>query len=135
VHSTHRTHSAEIETGRAESDTHIQRLGAPAECRPSATEVTRDSENTNERNPSLIGSLGLTCRYKRLLVCLGCSSRPSTKYIFPYRTQFRFLGPHRSASWANRQRGPPVSVCVSLGRIVPQSQGKQTAKTWFGLEK
>ena len=47
---------------------------------------------------------------------ISWSSRPSTKYIFPYRTQFQFLGPHRPASWANRQTGPPFSVSVSLGR-------------------
>jgi hypothetical protein len=29
-------------------------------------------------------SLGLSCRYKRFLFCLGCSSRPSTKYFFPH---------------------------------------------------
>ncbi len=30
--------------------------------------------------------LGLSCRYKRLLSCLGCSGQPSTKYFFlsPY---------------------------------------------------
>jgi hypothetical protein len=32
--------------------------------------------------PSLDGSLGLSCRYKRFLFCLGCSSWPSTKYFF-----------------------------------------------------
>jgi hypothetical protein len=42
------------------------------------------------------------------------SSRPSTKHFFPYRTQFQIIGPHRRASWANRQTGPLVSVCVSL---------------------
>ncbi len=50
------------------------------------------------------------------------SSRASTKYFFPYRTQFQIIGPHRPASWANRQTGPPFSVCVSLGRtrdIIP----------------
>jgi hypothetical protein len=46
------------------------------------TEVHRDLEGTNERGPSLVGLLGLSCRYKRVLFCLGCSSRPSTKYFF-----------------------------------------------------
>ncbi len=40
------------------------------------------------------------------------SSRPSTKYFFPYRTQFQIIGPHRQASWANRRVGPPVSVSL-----------------------
>ncbi len=45
------------------------------------TEVNGDSKCTNE-GPSLVGSLGLPCRYKRFLFCLGCSSRPSVKYFF-----------------------------------------------------
>ncbi len=50
-----------------------------------------DSKSTNERGPSLVGSSGSSCRYKRFLSCLGCSSRPSTKYSFPQRTLFQFL--------------------------------------------
>ncbi len=63
------------------------------------TEVNGDSKSTNERGPSLVGSLGLSCQYKRFLFCLGCYCRPSTKYLFPYRTLFQFLCPHRPASW------------------------------------
>ncbi len=37
------------------------------------TEANRDSKSTNERGPSLFGSLGSSCRYKRFLSCLGCS--------------------------------------------------------------
>jgi hypothetical protein len=32
---------------------------------------------------------------KRFLFCLGCSYLPSTKYLFPHRTLFQFLCPHR----------------------------------------
>jgi hypothetical protein len=46
-------------------------------------EVNGDSKRTNERGPSLFGSLGLSCWYKRFLFCLGCSSQPSTKYFIP----------------------------------------------------
>ncbi len=46
------------------------------------TEVNGDSKSTNEKGPSLDGSFGKSCRYKRLLFCLGCSSRLSTKYFF-----------------------------------------------------
>jgi hypothetical protein len=42
-------------------------------------EVNGDSKSTNERGTSWVGSMGLSCRYKRLLFSLGCSSRPSTK--------------------------------------------------------
>ncbi len=45
------------------------------------TELNGDSTSTNERGPSLVGYLGLACRYKRFLFCLGCFSRPSTKYF------------------------------------------------------
>ncbi len=31
---------------------------------------------THERGPSLVGSSGSLCQYKRFLFCLGCSSRP-----------------------------------------------------------
>ncbi len=47
------------------------------------TEVNGDSKRTNERGPSFVGSLGLSCRYKRFCpAVLGCSSPPSTKYFF-----------------------------------------------------
>jgi hypothetical protein len=29
-----------------------------------------------------VGLLSSSCRYRRFLSCLGCSSRPSAKYIF-----------------------------------------------------
>jgi len=50
------------------------------------TEVNGDSKRANEMDPSLVGLLGLSCRYKRFLFCLGCFSRSSTKYFFlsPY---------------------------------------------------
>ncbi len=51
------------------------------------TEVNGNSVSTNERGPSLVGSLGLSCRYNRFLSFLGCSSRPvqnifSSPYTF-----------------------------------------------------
>jgi hypothetical protein len=46
------------------------------------TEANGDSKITNESGPSLVGSLVSSCRYKRFLSCLDCSSRPSTKYFF-----------------------------------------------------
>jgi hypothetical protein len=54
------------------------------------TEVNGDSKSTNDSGPSLvslIGSLGLSCKYKRFLFCLGCPSRPCTKYLFPNAQQ------------------------------------------------
>ncbi len=43
-----------------------------------------DSKSTNERGPCLVGLLGLSCRYKRFLFCLGCSSRPGIIFSSPY---------------------------------------------------
>ncbi len=78
------------------------------------TEVNGESENTNERGPSLGGSLGLSCRYKNFFSCLGCSSRPSKKFIFSLRALFHCICPHRPASGAGSHTGSPVSiVCVS----------------------
>jgi hypothetical protein len=45
--------------------------------------VNGDSKSSNERAHSLVGSLSLSCRYKRFVFSLGCSpSRPGTKYFF-----------------------------------------------------
>jgi hypothetical protein len=62
-------------------------------------EASGDSWSTNERGPSLIGSLGSSCWYNRFLSCFGCSSQPSTKCNFPHRTLFHFISPLRPATW------------------------------------
>jgi hypothetical protein len=43
--------------------------------------------------PSLVGSLGSSCWYKRLLSCLKCSDQPCKKYFSPFRTLFQFMCP------------------------------------------
>jgi hypothetical protein len=73
------------------------------------TEVNGDIKRTNERGPFLVGSLGLSCQYKRFSFCLGYSSRPCTKYCFPHCTLFQLLCPHRPASWAGNRAGSPIS--------------------------
>ncbi len=78
------------------------------------TEMNGGSKSTNERGPSQIGSLGLSCRYKRFLFCLGCSSQPSTKYIFLSGHYINFLFPTAQASWAGSRAGSSVSQYVSL---------------------
>ncbi len=72
-------------------------------------EMNGDSKSTNERGLSLVASLGLLCRYKRVLFCLDCSRRPSTKYFFPHRTPFKFFYPHRPSSWTGSRDGSPVA--------------------------
>ncbi len=81
------------------------------------TEGNGDSKRTNERDPFLVGSLCLSCRCKLFLLCLGCSSRPSTKYLVPHPTLFPNLCDHRPTSWACSHAGSPVSYCVSLVAI------------------
>ncbi len=43
---------------------------------------------------SFLGSLGLSCRYKRFLSCLGCSVALVQNNFFPHRTLFQFIAQH-----------------------------------------
>jgi hypothetical protein len=47
------------------------------------TEVNVDSKNANGGGPFMVGSLDLSCRYKRFLFCLSFSSQTSIKF-FPH---------------------------------------------------
>ncbi len=98
------------------------------------TEVNENSKSTNEMIlPWLVGSLVLSCRYKRFLFNLGSSSRHSSKYFFPHHTLFPFLCPHRPASWAGSRAGLPVSQYLSLVLITTVlCSGATTARvtTW-----
>ncbi len=78
------------------------------------TEANGDSKSTNERGPSLVGLLGLSCRYKRFLSCLGCySSRPRTKYFF-LTVHFLNLCSHCPASRAGGRAGSSVIYNMCL---------------------
>jgi hypothetical protein len=96
--------------------------GRPERVVPAAVETEANGEilSANERGPSLVGSLGSSCRYKRLLSCLGCSGQPSIKIFFLYRTKFEFVCPHHPATWASSRAGPPVFECVSPFRKLSQ---------------
>jgi hypothetical protein len=83
------------------------------------TEANGDSRSssTHERGPSLlVGSLGLSCQYKRLLSCLGYSIRPSSKYIFLLTVHyFTSLVPlARQAGQAVVLRRPSLKICLWL---------------------
>jgi hypothetical protein len=78
------------------------------------TGVNGNSKSTENGGFFLGYFAGLVMPGQEILFRLGCSSRPSTKYFFPHRTQFRFLCPHRPASWAGSRAGSPVSKYVSL---------------------
>jgi hypothetical protein len=72
------------------------------------TVVNGNSKRTNERGPFLVGSLGLSYWYKRILFCLDCSSRLSTKYFFPHSTLFQQL----SSSPSKLVRQPCWVACL-----------------------
>jgi len=61
------------------------------------TEANGDLKITYERDSSLVGLLGLSCRY-------FCP--------VPHRTIFHFVC--NPTSWAGSRAGSPVSECVSL---------------------
>jgi hypothetical protein len=89
-----------------------ERLERGGRCR--LLKLLGDSKSKNEMSPSLVCLLGLSCRYKSFLSCLGCSSRHSTKYFFPHRSLFQIICPHRPACWASSRAGSPVSYYMSL---------------------
>ncbi len=53
-------------------------------------------------------------QYCRFLSCLGCSSKPSTKYYFTHCTLFLFFSPRRPATWAGSHAESPVSVSLPV---------------------
>jgi hypothetical protein len=75
------------------------------------TETNGDSKSTNERGPSLVGSLGSSCRYKRFLSCLGVHALVGpVQTIFPITVHYlNSFCPNRPASWAGSRAGSPVS--------------------------
>ncbi len=83
------------------------------------TEVNGDSKSTNDRGPSLVGSLGLSCRrYKRFCSALAALVGP-VQNIFSSPCAISMTLSHRPASWAGSRVGSPVSQCVSLS--MPQN--------------
>ncbi len=80
----------------------------------------------------LVGLLGSSCRYKRLLSCLGCP------VFFPHRTLFQFICPHRPANWAGSRAGPPVSEYVSPAHTVQRGCGMAkwlACKRWLKVTR
>jgi hypothetical protein len=74
------------------------------------TEVNGDSQSTNERGPSLVGSLGLSCWYKRFFSALAAQGGPVQNIIFlTAHYIFHFLCRHRPVSRAGSRAGSPVS--------------------------
>ena len=57
-------------------------LPPPPQPKGGGTLASKSTNERGERRPSLVGSLGPSCRYKRFLSCLGCSGQPSTNIFF-----------------------------------------------------
>ncbi len=74
------------------------------------TEMNGDSKSTNERGPSLVGSLSLSCRAgTRDFVLPWLLYSAQYKVFIPHPILFHFLLPHRQASWAGSRAGSPIS--------------------------
>jgi hypothetical protein len=102
-----------------QSDCLCPNQGTPREterggpCRPIATEVNRDSGSTNERDPSLIGSLGLTCRYKRFCSAWAAPVGPVQNIFFPIVHNINFSVPIiQQASPTVRQGHQSLYACL-----------------------
>jgi hypothetical protein len=84
-----------------------------------------DSKSTNGRGPSLVGSLGFSCRYKRFLFCLGCSNRPRRKKFFFTVFYFNsFIPTSQQAGQAAMLVRLSLSMCLwySASTFLPQFQ-------------
>ncbi len=84
------------------------------------TEANRDSRSTVHMkgvpSPSLVGSLGSLCRYRRHLSCLCCSIRPSTQYFFLTVHYFTSLVPIALQDWqAVIPRRLSLNMCLCYG--------------------
>ncbi len=71
------------------------------------TEANGDLWSTNERGPSLVGSLGSLCRYKIFLSYPGCFSQPKIFFFFTAH-YLTFCVPIAPASWAGSRAGSPL---------------------------
>ncbi len=58
-----------------------------------------DSKSYKCKGSNLCWFVGHVLLVQEIFFCLGCSSRPSTKYFFPPRTLFQFLCPHCPTSY------------------------------------
>ncbi len=97
------------------------------------TEVNVNSKSTNERGPSLVCLLDSSCRYKRFLLSLDCSSQPSTKYLFPHCTLHISIPLSQSPSKLTGSRaGSPVQYILSLKVMdTTASHDSSPVKAWW----
>jgi hypothetical protein len=74
------------------------------------TEENGDSKSTNERGPSLVDSLGSSCRYTRFLSCLAAVVGPVENIFFlTIHHSISIHLSHRPARWEGSRAGSFVS--------------------------
>ncbi len=93
------------------------------------TEANGDSWSTYVKGPSLIGSLGSSCRYNKFLSCFGWYCY-CTKYYFPSRTLFHFISPHHSATWAGSRAGSPFCTLSHIHNSTPKTPSPLSYICW-----
>jgi hypothetical protein len=99
------------------------------------TETNGNTKSTNERVPSLVGSLGSSYnRYKSLLSCLGFSSWPSTKYFFPCHTLFQ-LNLSASPSKLGRQSYVSLQQTVLHSKLSLPPSTIKTLSSRTGIQR
>ncbi len=80
----------------------------------------------------MVGSLGLSFRYKTFFFCIGFSSRPSTKHFFPHLTLFQFFVPIVQQARHCRQAALlgrlSLNLCLWFGPKIKFFQCRNMAK-------
>ncbi len=73
------------------------------------TEVNGDSKSTNERGPSLVGSLAHRGGTRNLYHALAALVSPVQIFFFSHRTLFQFMYSHRPAT---RESSLSLNLCL-----------------------
>jgi hypothetical protein len=87
------------------------------------SEVNGDSNSTNERGSSLVGSLDLSCKYKTFLFCLAGASRPSKIFFLSVHYFNSFVLIAQQAVQAAVLGRMSLSMCLWLGPWMTKLRG------------
>ncbi len=98
------------------------------------TEVNGDSKRTNARGPFLVGSLGLSCRYKRFFSALAALVGPIQKMFFLTVHYLKSFAPSPSKLGRQPCWAVFLLVCVSGGRLMKCGQGESIGGGGRGRE-
>jgi hypothetical protein len=83
-----------------------------------------------------VGSLGSSCRYKRFFSCIGCSSRPNTKY--PFLTILYFTSFFAIAHQAGHAVVPhhlSLSMCLCRKLSISLPLWLRSGQTYYATQK